>query len=444
MASSPKIHRGFLVLIACCAICFSTVTLSFNTMGIFYTPAGTDLGIEVGRFGTYMSVQYLSMAICMFFAGKILAKYDARWVLTICCTMVCVGITLMSTYNYIWQFYISGVLIGAANTVLLYLMVPTMIDRWFRDRVGFFVGLALAFTGFGAVVFNPLGGWLIKSFGWRTGYLVFGLISGGIGIPSSIFLVRNKPQDMSLTPWTKRSAEELEAEDAAKAAAAVKGVSFARAIRTPALFLCALHAGMMDVGITLNYYLPSYEMWLGYDVLVTSTIASAVMIGQMVGKIALGFINDIDVRKGVITAVTSGIVGIGLMNFLGAYGIIWLYIGAFFFGVFFAGATVTVSLMTRGVYGSKDFARIFSVVSTVATLSSAFSSAIWGWLIDLTGSYHLTLTIGICVMISIYFIGHAYFKSGEKVKRAAEEEDARLEAEAAAAMAATTAVAGAE
>ena len=435
MASTPKIHRGFLVLIACCAICFSTVTLSFNTMGLFYTPAGTDLGIEVGRFGTYISAEYLSMAICMFFAGKILAKYDARKVLTICCTMVSAGIILMSTYNQLWQFYCSAIVMGAANTILLYLMVPTMIDRWFKDRVGFFVGLALAFTGIGAVVFNPLGGWLIKSFGWRSGYLVFGIISAVIGIPSAFFLVRNKPADMSLTPWTKRSAAELEAEAQAAAAAASKGVSFRRAVRTPALYMVALFAGVIDMGVTLNYYLPSYEMSLGYDVLVTSTFASAVMIGQTLGKIGLGVINDWNVKAGAVTAITCGIVGVGLMTFLGGTGIVWLYIGAFFYGIFFAGATVTVSLMVRGVYGSKDFARIFSITSTVATLSSAFSSAIWGWVVDLTGSYQVMLYIGLGVMFLIYFIAAAYFKMGEKVKREAEEEDARLAAEAQAASA---------
>lgn len=425
------IHRGFGVLVACCLICCTTVTLSFNTMGLFYKPAGADLGISVGTFGTYMSVQYLSMAICMFFAGKILAKMDARWVLTACCTMVCVGITAMSTYNYIWQFYISGILIGAANTILLYLMVPTMIDRWFRDNVGFFVGLALAFTGVGAIVLNPVGGWLIENLGWRMAYLVFGLISGGVGIPACIFLVRNKPADMSLTPWTRRSAEELAAEDAAKAKEAKKGVPFSMAIRTPALYLCALHAAMMDMGITLNYYLASYGLSLGYTVLVTSTVASVVAIGQMVGKIALGFINDVDVRKGVITAVTSGIIGIGFMTFLGPQGIWAMYVGAFFFGVFFAGATVTVSLMTRGVYGSRDFPRIFSITSTAATLSSAFCSAIWGKIIDWTGSYTVTLTIGLVLMFSIYFIGHAYFKSGEKVKAAAAKLEAEEEAAAA-------------
>ena len=407
------IHRGFLVFAACCIICFSTVTLSFNTMGIFYTPAGSDLGIETGTFGTYMSVQYLAMAISMVFGGKILSRCNARWVLTVCCAMVSVGIMLMSTYNYIWQFYISGVLIGCANSILLYLMVPTMIDRWFKDRVGFFVGVCLCFTGVGAVVFNPLGGWVIENFGWRMGYLVFGLITAVLGLPSAFFLIRNKPEDMSLTPWVSGKNADKEPE---KAAAPVKGVMFKDALRTPALWLVALYAGMMDVGITLNYYIPSYVSSLAFGVFVASTVSSAIMIGQMAGKLLLGYINDVNVKLGVVTAVSCGIIGVSVMTFLGGTGIVFLYIGGFFYGVFFAGATVTTSLMTRGIFGSKDYSRVFSVVSTVATLSSAFTSAIWGAIINVTGSYTLTLSIGICMMVVTFAIGYLAFYFGKRVK----------------------------
>lgn len=408
---AKRLHFGFLVFAACCLICFSTVTLSFNTMGIFYTPVGTDLGIDTGRFGSYMSVQYLAMAISMVFGGKILSRFDARKVLTVCCAMVSAGILLMSTYNYMWQFYCSGVLIGCANSILLYLMVPTMIDRWFRDRVGFFVGICLCFTGVGAIVFNPLGGFVIQEFGWRMGYLVFGLITAVVGLPSAFFLIRNKPEDMSLTPWV--SGKDPVA--AAVKVVEVKGVMFKDALRTPALWLVALYAGMMDVGITLNYYLPSYVTSLGYAVLVTSTVSSAVMVGQFVGKIALGYINDINVKLGVTTAVSSGIVGVGIMTFLGGNGLAFLFVGAFLYGVFFSGAVVTTSLMTRGIFGSKDYSRVFSVVSTVATLSSAFSSAIWGGLIDATGSYVLTLAVGMCLMLVTYAVGFLAFHFGKKV-----------------------------
>lgn len=414
------VHRGILVLIACCLICFSTVTLSFNTMGIFYTPAGQDLGIETGRFGTYMSVQYLAMAVSMVFGGRILHRFDARWVLTVCCTMVSVGIIAMSTYNFIWQFYISGVLIGCANSILLYLMVPTMIDRWFKDRVGFFVGICLAFTGIGAIVFNPVGGWIIENFGWRAGYLAFGLITACVGLPSAAFLIRNKPEDAGLAPWGKRTDAQGSSQGGAVSAEsitqAVKGVMFNDAIRTPALWLVALYAGLMDVGITLNYYIPSYVSSLEFGIFAASTVSAAVMAGQMIGKILLGFINDINVKAGVVTAVGSGAVGVALMNFLGGSGIAFLYAGAFFYGVFFAGATVTTSLMTRGIFGSKDYSRVFSVVSTVATLSSAFSSAIWGAVIDATGSYNIMLVVGLGMMIFTFAVGYLAFYFGNKVR----------------------------
>lgn len=407
------IHQGFLVFIACCIICFSSVTLSFNTMGIFYTPAGQDLGIETGTFGTYMSVQYLAMAVSMVFGGKILSRFNARWVLTGCCSMVSAGILLMSTYDYIWQFYCSGALIGCANSILLYLMVPTMIDRWFKDRVGFFVGMCLCFTGVGAVVFNPLGGWVIENFGWRAGYLVFGLITACLGLPSAIFLIRNKPEDMNLTPWVSAKSSK---KDPAKATEVIRGVMFKDALHTPALWLVALYAGMMDVGITLNYYIPSYVSSLAYGVFAASTVASAIMVGQMVGKLLLGYINDINVKLGVVTAVSCGIIGVSVMTFLGGSGIYFLYVGGFFYGIFFAGATVTTSLMTRGIFGSKDYSRVFSVVSTVATLSSAFTSAIWGALINATGSYTLTLSIGIVMMFVTFAIGFLAFFFGKKVK----------------------------
>ncbi len=412
-AQHHGVHRGFLVFAACCLICFSTVTLSFNTMGIFYTPAGADLGIETGTFGTYMSVQYLAMAVSMVFGGKILTRYNARWVLTACCAMVSVGILLMSTYNYIWQFYCSGVLIGCANSILLYLMVPTMIDRWFKDRVGFFVGVCLCFTGVGAVVFNPVGGWVIENFGWRTGYMVFGVITACLGLPSAFFLIRSEPAELNLTPWASTKSDCSGAESAF---APIKGVMFSDAIRTPALWLVALYAGMMDVGITLNYYIPSYVSSLAMGVFTASTVSSAIMVGQMFGKMLLGYINDINVKLGVVTAVSCGIIGVSAMTFLAGLSIVFLYVGGFFYGIFFAGATVTTSLMTRGIFGSKDYSRVFSVVSTVATLSSAFTSAVWGAIINATGSYILTLSIGIGMMLVTFLIGYLAFFFGKKVR----------------------------
>lgn len=412
--TQKRFHFGFLVLFSCCAICFSSVTLSFNTAGIFYVPVSEELGIGTGLFGSYMTVQYASMSIAMFFGGKILDRFDARLVLSVCVAMISVSLLAMSSFDALWQFYGAGACIGAANSVLLYLMVPTMIDRWFKKRVGFFVGLALCFTGIGAILFNPLGGFIIDEFGWRMGYLVFGLISTVIALPCALFLVRSYPKDKGLF----RFGEDAEAESVSATVVEkpLEGIPYDKAVRTAALYLVALHAGLMDVGITLNYYLPAYVDSLGYSVIVVSTVASVVMVGQLVGKVALGFINDINVKYGVATAVGSGALGIGLLAFFGGVGLWVIYVGAFFFGIFFAGATVTTSLMTRGIFGSRDFGRIFSIVALAACVCAAFSSAIWGALIDLTGSYFVTLTVGLVMILSIFYVGHRVFLSGDKLK----------------------------
>lgn len=409
-----RFHYGFLVFFSCCAICFSSVTLSFNTAGIFYAPASAELGIGTGLFGTYMTVQYACMSVAMIFGGKILHRFNARVVLTVCVLMVSVGLLGMSLFTQLWQFYLSGAVIGAANSILLYLMVPTMIDRWFKERVGFFVGAALCFTGIGAIIFNPIGGFIIDGFGWRAGYLAFGLISLFIGLPCAAFLVRNAPKDLGLLRFGETA--QTGSEQEMRALAVPEGVPYKKALRTPALYMVALYAGVMDVGITLNYYLPSYVDSLGYSVLVVSSVASAVMVGQLIGKLLLGWINDKSAKAGVATAVTCGIVGIGIMTFLGGFGLIALYVGAVFFGVFFAGATVTTSLMTRGIFGSRDFSRIFSIVAMVACFCSAFSSAIWGALIDATGGYYLTLIVGLLVMVVAYAIGFAAFALGKKIE----------------------------
>lgn len=94
-------------------------------------------------------------------------------------------------------------MLGLGLAPLLYLAVPSLINAWCVKRVGFFVGLCMAFTGIGGVIFNPVGSALIASGpeGWRTGYLVFGVIILVVTLPFTLFVVRSKPADKGLEPY---------------------------------------------------------------------------------------------------------------------------------------------------------------------------------------------------------------------------------------------------
>lgn len=414
--NKSRFHYGYLIVVACCALCLAPTTLSFNTAGIFFTPVSAELGVGKGQFGFYMTVQYLAMTLAMPFAGRLLAKYDARAILTSCVLLVAGSLMAMSRFTELYQFYITGFCIGVANSILLYLMVPTMIDRWFKDKVGLFVGVCLAFTGIGGIIFNPIGGYLIDTFGWRTGYFTFGTIAAVVGLPFAIFVIRNFPSDKGLKPYENPvSSNSSESSNVGRAKANITGIPISKALKSSALYFLALYAGMMDIGITLNFYIPSYAGSLGMSVTLASTVASAVMIGTMSGKVLLGYINDKSVIAGMTVAVSAGVIGIGIMTLFGGQGIWILYIGGFLFGIFFAGATVTTSLMTREIFGSRDYSQIFAVVAMVASFCAAFSSALWGYIIDSTGSYTIALGGGVLLMVATFFIGYASLKFGEKL-----------------------------
>ena len=40
--------------------------------------------------------------------------------------------------------------------------------------MGLMIGICVAASGLGGMIFNPIGGWIIGEWGWRMAYYVFG------------------------------------------------------------------------------------------------------------------------------------------------------------------------------------------------------------------------------------------------------------------------------
>jgi MFS family permease len=426
MEKQKGFHYGYLIVAAGIAMCVGPSALAFSCAGIFYTPVSTALGVGRGAFALYMTVLGLFMAFSLPFAGKMLANLDARICLSLATIFVGGGILAMSFYNAVWQFYISGAFIGMGEAFLIWLAVPTLINRWFKKRVGFFLGLCMAFTGIGGVIFNPVGGALIASGsdGWRMGYLVFGILALVISLPFTLFVVRSYPSDKGLLPYGDDGSTGTEASTGATATAQTKlsGVSSATAMRAPAFYALALFAGLVNFGSTIAQFLPSYASSFAETApeiaALAAILASVSMAGQAIGKVLLGFINDRKVVIGLLTGLIFGICGVLAMWFIPTVAAI-LIAGAFLFGVFYASCTVNVPLITREVFGSKDYSNIYSRIAMVGSLISAFAAAIWGFIIDGAG-FTVFWTIGLSIMILAIFVGLFVLNSGKRLKLSTE------------------------
>lgn len=396
-------HYGYVIVGCCFLIMFVIVGLVMSCAGIFYKPVSEELGVDVGKFGLYMSLNFLFSTLTLSFAGKLLEKYSARVILTLCSAMIAATFMMMSLFSAVWQFYVAGAVFGIMLAFLLYLGFPTLLNRWFKTRMGVFIGICSAGSGIGGVLFNPLAGFLITEYGWRMTYLIFGIIIMVIVAPILGLLLRDYPEDKGLKSYGEAELSDTVSSRSDDKQSTGDGIEYAHAVRMPIFYGLIVFAFLMNATATLNVFVPTYMQEIRFSVEQASFVASAVMVGVTVGKVLLGMINDRSTLYGILTTIGLGISGLVLL-LMGHIGITLSIIGGFLFGWAYAGVTVQTPMLVRSVFGNKNYARIYSNVSMAIAIGGAIAAGGWGLLADAT-SYGFIFIAGIVFLVLSGSIG---------------------------------------
>lgn len=342
-----KIHYGYIVVFCLFLVMFFIVGLVMSCAGIFYKPVSEDLGFDVGKFGVYMFLNFLFSTLTLSFAGKLIEKYSARIILSLSTAVVGLTFVAMSQFHALWQFYMAGILFGISLAFLLYLGLPTLLNRWFKTRLGICIGICSAGSGIGGVLFNLLGGYLITEYGWRTAYMVFGCLTLVAATPVLALLLSDYPSDKGILPYGSSEMRAVSGENMER------GMEYARAVRTPIFYGLVLFAFLMNAAATLNVFVPAYSQEIRFSIEEASFVASAIMTGVTVGKIGLGGINDRNTLVGVLVTTGFGIAGISLL-LLGHIHLLVSIAGGFLFGWAYAGVSVQTPLLVRSVFGNRS------------------------------------------------------------------------------------------
>lgn len=405
-------HYAYLIVASCIAITCLPCALMLSCAGIFFTPVSEYFGVARATFTLYFSILNIAMMLTLPVAGNLMAKHDLRVILSGAVALAGLGCIGMSFCQAMWQFYVCGAVMGVGVAPLIYLAVPTLINAWCRERVGFFVGLAMAFTGIGGVIFNPIGTSIINSGaeGWRTAYLVFGLIALVGTLPFTLFVVRSRPEDKGLLPYGYKA----EDEGASSGAVEVSGVPAEVAMKKPAFYALAVFCGIITLNQTIYQFLPSYatsfEATLPEIAAASGIVASAAMAGQAIGKVFLGIVSDKSIRLGLVCGFAAGAIGVALM-WLFPSPLFLLLAGAFLFGIVYAMTVVETPLLVRDVFGSADYTKIYARISMVGSLMSAVAAVFWSFVIDSAGGFPLMFILsfvcmGICFVTANFALSN--------------------------------------
>lgn len=418
-------NYAYAIVASCIAIMFFPCAIILTCFGIFITPVTQYFGVPKVSFSLVFSVICLTMMVALPITGRLLKKYSMRTILTIDTLLCGLAYGAMGLVQAVWQLYICGIVIGIGLPGLIFLAVPTLIGNWFSKRVGFFTGLCFAFTGIGGALFNPIGSTLIASGsdGWRMCYFIFAAIILACTLPFTFFVVRDKPSDLGLLPMgsgEKNAAACADTSVATSASTDTKtdtatvsahaqsslddGISAHKALRMPSFFMIGAFYALITLNQQISQFFPSYAATFAATApeiaAAGGLIAGAVMVGQAVGKVVLGALNDTSERIACFVGVLCGVVGLALL-WLKIAALPIMLLGAALFGVVYAMTTVETPILVRAVFGNKDYTVIYSRIAIVSSLMSAIALVVWSLIVDgSTGGYDILFGLGFALMLS--------------------------------------------
>lgn len=379
--SKRKIHYGYVVVVGLCLLMIPSAFLS-NTAGIFYAPVSKDLGVSMTAYSFTSSLQLYVLALTVLFLGKVISKYDSRITLTATIILQALCYFLNSRATSLTMFYIDHVLLGLCHCMMIYLCVPVFVNKWFSIRIGTMLGIAGACQGLGAVLFNTIGSAIIANYGWRACFITWSIVTLIIGLPVTLCMIRLNPEEKGEKP--------VGYEQSLAAAVSSEGVKElgikAKVARRTGIFWIACSASMaIGAADTFNYYLHSYALSIGVGTVMAGTAASAVMLGNMFGKIATGAIQDKNPYAGALFGAGCPTVAFLLVLLL-AKRFLWIvWVGSFLFGIGYGATNVISPELVRRTFGKKDFASLWSIVASAQTIACAVGTTFWGLIVENAG-----------------------------------------------------------
>lgn len=386
-------HHAWLILVGCCFLQAGGLGAVLNSAGVFFVPVCEDLGFTRGSLSTYITIYMITTSLSMPFAGRLLSgRANLRVIMSICALLVAGAVAAMGFYTEVWQWQLSGAVLGAAGAFIFILPTASMVGNWFTTFRGRAMGIATSFAGIGAAGFAPLFNHFIETYGWRDAYLMVGAIIVVMILPWTLFVFRLKPEDMGLAPY----GHSVQSDEGAPVVRT--GISAGLAIKSAPFVALFLFAGLIALEHGIDIHIAGFAQSIGFASAFAALMVSAEATGSIMDKLIMGGLNDIiGVQR--TTFLQFAIVALGLLGFIYSRSPIVLLLSAAAFGVQDSLMSVSVPLLIRQLFGDKDYTRIHAYIRVGVGVFGGFGPIIVGSFYDRTGSFSPAFLGGILLCV---------------------------------------------
>jgi len=337
--------------------------------------------------------------------GRALDKYPLKRIIGIGATSMALGFALLSTVQNQWQFYlVIGLFIGFGASSMGQLATSKLVTNWFDRRRSTALGIAATGVSLSGVFMPAISAELIEAYGWRDGFLVYGLFTGLVVVPLVLRFVISRPEDVGLLPdgALKSSQAHLARSNLPPPArlrmsAVVRDRNFWVMASGFALVFCCMSA-------TLTHMVPRVTD-LGHPLAQASYVMSLCAGLGVAGKLCFGYLGD---RLGVRTNMW-GVIAIQFCGQLMMYlnhDLLWFSLGAALFGFGVGGVVPMQATTVAKTFGRERFGAVLGLIRPAQFPIQILGVPFAGWVFDTTGSYDLSFQVflGVYAVAAVAFV----------------------------------------
>ncbi len=379
------------ILIIACGLAASAIGLCSNSVGVFYTTVSQDLGVLRGTFAFHATLSLMATAAVSLLVPWLSRRFSYRPLMLTGILVSALSTMVMGQADHIAAFYILGIIRGAGTGLYGTVPITMLVNGWFHKKNGTAVGIALSFSGLSGAVCSPLLSQIITGSGWKTAYMVMGILILAFALPAFLFPFAMTPGQMGLRAYGDQEGASSGNRTTAKGSVTNPSFSYACPCFVMMCVFTLLHTSI--TGITQHF--SGYTKALRLGETFGAAMMSFSMMGNICTKLIIGFLSDrLKPVKACLIMMAVNLCSI--LALMTGTGSAQLLAASFFFGSVYSVGAVGIPLLTRYFFGNDHYAKAYSVIGFFTSLGSSCSLPVIGYLYDLSGSYQYAFAGAAC------------------------------------------------
>lgn len=388
--SSSEFRNGWKVLLAgVVGVTLGASPIPFNLIGFTVAPLTAEFGWSRTEIILPATIYGLIASLMAPVFGWLSDRHGVRKValwsvfgfaLALGAVALTPTVNSSSTLFFYYGIWCLIGLVGIGSTPITW---SRAVNLWFFHHRGLALGILLLGTSLAALFVPKMAVWATEQFGWRNMFAIMALLPMFISLPLAWLLFRE--------PRPEETPKALTTSDGSLA-----GMTLSQALRGYRFYIMwisiAIVAGCYS-GAFIN--MPAILMDDGMGAQSAASIMGVLGIGIFVGRILTGVLLD-RFWQGFVAFPLLCLPAITCLILMGD-GVSFTMAGvaAFFLG-FAAGAEADLIAYLAGrYYGMAHYGKIYGMLYMPFGIASAFSSVIYAYVRDQTGSYDAILLVAL-------------------------------------------------